>query len=114
MGMINEGQDEDSDDYSMTSFEWSDDEVEVRVSKPKSDFIYDGKEIDNESIKAKGEKSFTAAQAVDSCRDELFRFLSGLYKSAQYSDLVIHCRGGKIPGHRVVFASQLLMSILAK
>jgi len=110
--MLNDGVDDDSDDYSVTSFEWSDDEVEVRISKPRSDFIYDGKETDNEPVKVKGE-SFAAAQAISSCRDELFRFLSGLYKSAQYSDIVIHCRGGKIPGHRVVFASQLLMSILA-
>ena len=49
--MLNDGVDDDSDDYSVTSFEWSDDEVEVRISKPRSDFIYDGKDVIGQASK---------------------------------------------------------------
>lgn len=95
--------DEISDDYSVTSLEWSDEEnnyKEIKVSEPK---------------KAEGRKEVQVpAGAATSCREQLVRTVGGLYKSPQFSDLVIHCRGGKLPAHRLVLAmaGQTLRSLL--
>ena len=88
--------DEISEDYSVTSLEWSDEEnnyKEIKVSDAKKTEIR--KEI------------LVPAGASTSCRDTLVRAVGGLYKSPQFSDIVIHCRGGKLPAHRLVLAGQV-------
>ena len=94
---MNVPDDEISDDYSVTSLEWSDEEnnyKEIKVSDAK---------------KAEGRKEVLVPHgAASSCREQLVRTVSSLYKSPQFSDLVLHCRGGKLPAHRVVLAGQAL------
>ena len=87
-------------DYSVTSFEWSDDDNDDKVTKSRLSESDTRKEL------------FDKTGAVSACRGELFKFVSGLYKSAQYSDIVIHCHGGKLPGHRLVLSSQMLRMLL--
>ena len=95
--------DEISDDYSVTSLEWSDEEnnyKEIKVSDAK---------------KTEGRKEFLVpAGASSSCREHLVRTVGGLYKSPQFSDIVIHCRGGKLPAHRLLLAGQSLRSLLTQ
>ena len=87
-----------SEDYSVTSFEWSDEENNYeRISHAKLE------EKKTETV-VKHDSLVTTAAAA-SCRDELLRCVSSCYKSSQWSDLVIHCRGGKLPGHRLVLAA---------
>ena len=95
--------DEISDDYSVTSLEWSDEEnnyKEIKVSEAK---------------KTEGRKEvLVPTGAASSCREHLVRTVGGLYKSPQFSDIVIHCRGGKLPAHRLVLAGQSLRSLLTQ
>ena len=96
--------DELSEDYSVTSFEWTDEETPEDVK------------ADNRDEKTEETKNgFQAAPAVGRCREELFRLVGSLYKSPQYSDIVIHCYGGKLPGHRVILCStsSLMRDLLA-
>ena len=90
--------DELSDDYSVTSFEWTDDES-----------LDDIKDDDRDEITEDTKNGFQAAPAVSRCREELLRLVGSLYKSAQYSDIVIHCYGGKLPGHRIILGSTSLI-----
>ena len=88
--------DELSEDYSVTSFEWTDDEA------PK-----DAKAESKVEKTEEAKKGFLAP--VSRCREELFRLVGSLYKSAQYSDIVIHCYGGKLPGHKIILGSTSLL-----
>ena len=90
--------DELSEDYSVTSFEWSDDEaIESKKDDTNVENVEDTK------------TSFRAEPAVARSREELFRVVSCLYKSPQYSDIVIHCNGGKLPCHMVILGSASLV-----
>ena len=90
--------DELSEDYSVTSFEWTDDE-DPEAKK------------DDKVEKAEERTGGLTALAAGSKegREELFRVVSCLYKSPQYSDIVIHCHGGKLPCHRLILGSSSIL-----
>ena len=45
-------------------------------------------------------------------KDSLFSFLSSLHRNVVLSDLVIHCKEGKLPAHRVILASSGMLASL--
>ena len=100
---ITDSMEEDESFQDCSDFEWSDDENDYKEIRPKPS--------ENKS-ESKNEPLFDTTGAVSTCRGELFKFVGGLYKSAQYSDIVIHCHGGKLPGHRLVLSSQMLRLLL--
>ena len=97
-----DAQDEDvSEDVSVTSFEWSDEENEYNFKEVKVNG-YDV--VGNKTVPAESSCSLVPAGAAASCAEQLVRVVGGLYKSPHHSDLVLHCRGGKLPGHRLLLA----------
>ena len=46
-------------------------------------------------------------------KETLFSFLASLHRNVGLSDLVVHCKDGKLPAHRVILASsEMLASLL--
>ena len=45
-------------------------------------------------------------------KDSLFSFLTSLHRNVVLSDLVIHCKEGKLPAHRVILASSGMLASL--
>jgi len=86
------------EDFSVSSFDWSDEETKIISHNSETE------------EKAKG-ISTTVANAV--WNSDLRMFVTQLLKSVYLSDIVIHCRGGKLPAHRSILCrSNLLRNLL--
>ena len=70
----------------------------------------EGKE-DINNILRKGAKD-APAQPLAIWEGNLFSFIASLHRNVILSDLVIHCKEGKLPAHRVVLASSSMLAPL--
>ena len=70
----------------------------------------EGKEGINNSLR-KGAKD-APAQPLAIWEGNLFSFIASLHRNVILSDLVIHCKEGKLPAHRVVLASSSMLAPL--
>ena len=70
----------------------------------------EGKEGINNSLR-KGAKD-APAQPLAIWEGNLFSFIASLHRNVILSDLVIHCKEGKLPAHRVILASSSMLAPL--
>jgi len=85
------------DDTSLSSFGWSDTEI-------------DSKKDGGNSERKHGD--FTSSVSANVWREEIFSFTSNLVRSVYLSDLVIHCQGGKLPAHRLILCRNKFLATL--